>query len=389
MVPINPGGPALKEIIPRIRQDYCMFSRGDKLVIRERNKGVGKYNSVHIVPPSTEVLLGKGAPTMYHSLIGQAIAASVASDTKSSYNTALRMLSACQSTVGRVMGLPLKDEDILCFVAFMANRGVLDTTISKYLSAIRYALLCSGYECENLRTPVVKQVLKGIHNLKRDPQMLVEKKTRRAMTVFHLRILGHALATSNLSEFLRSAIWAVSLAAFWGSLRIGELLGPLIRAFDPKSSLLGSDVVVSGKVVKVWIRSPKKCTPTGDVIEIFSVPDAALDPVKAINHYKDLRTRRHGVDSSIPFFLEEDGRILTKQKFNKLLHGLMDGFLTDDRDKLTGHSFRSGLATLMEAAGFSEEDIKAWGRWSSDAFARYCKEKRPRDKIFAALFAFI
>ena len=197
------------------------------MVIRKRNKGVGKYNPVHIVPPSTEILLGEGAPTIFHSLIGQAIAASVSTDTKSSYNTALRMLLACQSTVGRTMGLPLKDEDILCFVAFMANRGVLDTTISKYISAIRYALLCSGYECENLRTPVVKQV-KGIHNLKRDPQTLVEKKTRRAMTIFHLRILGHALATSKLSEYLRNAIWAVSLAAFWGSLRIGKVLGSFI-----------------------------------------------------------------------------------------------------------------------------------------------------------------
>ena len=366
-----------------------MFTRGGKLIIRKRNKGVGKYNSVHIVPPSTETLLGEGAPTIYHSLIGQAIAASVSSNTKSSYNTALRMLSECQSTVGRTMTLPLKDEDVLCFVAFMANRGVMDTTISKYLSAIRFALLCSGYECENLRTPVVKQVLKGMHNLKRDPQTLVEKKTRRAMTIFHLRILGHALVTSKLSEYLRNTIWAVSLAAFWGSLRIGEVLGPLVRAFDPKSSLLLSDVVVSGGKARVWIRSPKKCTPAGDVIELFSVPEVSLDPVRAINQYRDLRTKRHGLDGGLPFFLEEDGRILTKQKFNKLLHELIDSFLTDDRDKLTGHSFRSGLATLMEAAGFSEEDIKAWGRWSSDAFARYCKENRPRDKIFSALFAYI
>ena len=37
--------------------------------------------------------------------------------------------------------------------------------------------------------------------------------------------------------------------------------------------------------------------------------------------------------------------------------------MQDDKDSLSGHSFRSGLATLMEAAGVSQEDIKAWGRW--------------------------
>ena len=387
--PCISGGIAVREVAPYTKQNYCAFSRGDKLIIRKRDGGVGKYNLMYVVPPKTEVLLGEGAPASYHAIISQAIAASVSADTKSGYSTALRMLALCQSTLGRVMELPMSDSDVLCFVAFMAQRNVLDTTISKYLSAIRYALLCAGHECENLRTSVVKQVLKGIHNLRRDPSALVQKKTRRAMTVFHLRLLGHALATSNMSAYLKSALWAVSLSAFWGSLRIGEVLGPLVKAFDPKSSLLLSDVGISEKGYKLWIRSPKKCTPSGDVIELFHVPDGGLDPVKAINHYMETRRRKHGCDGNIPFFLEEDGRILTKQKFNKLLHGLLGRFLKDERDKITGHSFRSGLATLMEAAGFSEMDIKAWGRWSSEAFRKYCKENRPRDRIFAMLYPFI
>ena len=88
----------------------------------------------------------------------------------------------------------------------------------------------------------------------------------------------------------------------------------------------------------------------------------------------------------LPFFMEEDGRFLTKQRFNRLLHDLLDQYLSDDRDSLTGHSFRSGLATLMEAAGFSEDSIKAWGRWSSEAFRRYCKEKQPKSHIFSQLY---
>ena len=287
------------------------------------------------------------------------------------------------------MNLPLTDQDVLCFVAFMANRGVQDTTISSYLSAIRLALLSSGHDCENLRTPVVKQVLKGIHNLKRDPQAGAEKTTRRAMTVHHLRLLGHAITTSDLSLYLKSAIWAASLSAFWGSLRIGEILGPLAFSFDPKSTLLVSDVGIMDKKVKIWIRSPKKCTPAGDVIDIFSVPDDSLDPVKAMKHFWHLRSSVHGNDRSMPFFLDEYGKILTKQKFNGLLHKLLDGLVADNRDKLTGHSFRSGLATLMEVAGFDKEDIKAWGRWSSEAFRRYCKENRPRDKIFTMLYQFL
>ena len=286
------------------------------------------------------------------------------------------------------MNLPLSNQDVLCFTAFMANRGVLDSTISGYLSAIRYAMLSVGYECENLRTPVVKQVLKGIRNLKRDPQLAAKKKTRRAMTIPHLKLLGHAIKESNLSTYTKSAVWAGSMLAFWGSARIGELMGPYACSYDPKSSLLLSDVSFSNQALRMWIRSPKCGSPMGDIIEVFPVPIISLDPMSAIVFYLEQRNGKHGQDPNRPFFLEEDGKCMTKQKFNNLLHSLIDQFLTDDRDALTGHSFRSGLATLMEVAGFTKEDIKAWGRWSSDAFVRYCKEKRPKRNIFNRLYKF-
>lgn len=352
-------------VVPELKKEYRVFHRGDKLVFGRRGTQGKKYNSLCVVPPSTDRLLGVGVPDGYHVIIKEAIAASVSADTKSNYNTALRMLASCQEALNRSMRLPLSDQDVLCFVSFMANRNVKDTTISGYLSGIRLALLSTGHECDNLRTPVVKQVLKGIHNLRGDPEVEVKKKTRRAMTIAHLRLLGHALAKSKVSDYLKSMVWAVALLAFWGALRIGEVLCPLSGAFDEKSTLLVSDVEIASEIIRVWIRSPKKCTPTGDVIEVFTVQDMALDPVRAVMHFWKYREKIHGKNASLPFFVEEDGKNFTKRKFNKLLHDLLDPFLSDERDKLTGHSFRSGLATLMQAAGMSEEDIKAWGRWSN------------------------
>ena len=378
----------MTDAIPTLQKEFRIFSRGDKLVFAKRTTGVAKYNTMQIVPPRTERLLGNGAPEAFHSVVGKAIAASVAAQTKPKYNTALRMLAACQLQMGRTMCLPLRNQDVLCFVAFMANRGVLDSTIGGYLSAIRYAMLNVGYECENLRTEVVKQVLRGIRNLKRDPQLAAKKKTRRAMTIPHLKLLGHAIKESRLSTYMKSAVWAGSMLAFWGTARIGELMGPYGGSFDPKSSLLLSDISISNQAIRMWIRSPKCCTPMGDIIEVFPVPSLSLDPMSAVVFYLEQRKKKHGEDPSLPFFLDENGKCLTKQRFNKLLHSLIDPFLTDDRDALTGHSFRSGLATLMEVAGFAEEDIKAWGRWSSNAFLRYCKEKRPKRMIFSKLYKF-
>ena len=373
-------------VLPVLRDKYRVFSRGDKLIFGERRSQVKKYNQSYVVAPQTGRILGPGAPDAYHSIIEEAIAASIAKDTKSGYSTAINMLARCRETLNREMRLPLTNQDVLCFIAFMAGRGVLDSTISKYLSAIRYALLSVGHECNNLRTPVVEQVLKGIRNLKRDPQLAVMKKTRRAMTIDHLRLLGHALAKSNYSDYMKSMMWAGSLAAFWGSVRMGEPMCSLSKEFDPQASLLLSDIKISNGVAKLWIRSPKRCTPTGDVIDVYGVPDKSLDPVVALSYFMEFRRKIHGDSEDLPFFIEQDGKNFTKRKFNRLLHELLDPFLRDNRDSLTGHSFRAGLATLMEVAGFEESEIQAWGRWNSEAFRRYCKEKRPKHLIFQKLY---
>ena len=373
-------------VVPVLRQEYRVFSRGDRLIFGERRRQVKKYNQAYVVPPQTGRILGPGAPDVYHSIIEQAIAASIARDTKSGYSTAINMLARCRETLNREMCLPLTNQDVLCFIAFMAGRGVLDSTISKYLSAIRYAMLSVGHECENLRTPVVNQVLKGIRNLKRDPHLAAAKKTRRAMTIEHLRLLGHALAKSGYTEYMKSMVWAGSLAAFWGSIRIGELMCHLAGDFDPQASLLGSDIKVSEGRAMLWIRSPKRCTTTGDIIEVYGMPDPSLDPVVALKYFIGFRMKVHGNRGDLPFFIDQNGKYFTKQKFNKILHELLDPFLRDGRDALTGHSFRAGLATLMEVAGFEEAEIQAWGRWNSEAFRRYCKEKRPKHKIFRKLF---
>ena len=101
------------EVVPVLKQVYRVFKRGDKLIFGRRNekrKGqIAKYNSFSIVPPRTVRMLGPGAPAVYHKVIEEAIAASVARDTKASYSTAINLLAKYQSTLGRDMSLPLSD----------------------------------------------------------------------------------------------------------------------------------------------------------------------------------------------------------------------------------------------------------------------------------------
>jgi hypothetical protein len=370
--------------MPGLRSEYRVFARGDRLIFGNKYRTGDKYSATaSFVIPNTSLLLGEGAPIAYHEALAGALSSSVASKTKSSYQTAVRMLERCQSELGRQMSMPLSEQDVLCFVAYMQTRKVADKTTSGYLAGLRLATISMGYPCSTLVTPVVKQVLKGIKNMRSDPRADIQKKTRRAMTFSHLQLLGHSIGTSKLSPYMRSLVWATSLSAFWGSLRIGELLCP--QEVDVRSSCLFSDCEMNSSGFKIWVRSPKVASPQGDVVEVFFVPSSSLDPLAAMQHYLVCRNSRHGQETDKALFLGEDGRPFTRRRFNYLLHELLDHHVKDNRDAITGHSFRSGLATLMEVAGMSPEEIKAWGRWNSEAYLLYCKEGRSKAKVWSKL----
>ena len=60
-------------------------------------------------------------------------------------------------------------------------------------------------------------------------------------------------------------------------------------------------------------------------------------------------------------------------------------FASSSRDFWAGHSFRSGLSTLLQSLGYEENEIKVWGRWHSDAYMAYTKDMRARQKTYEKL----
>ena len=127
----------VRDPMPSLRQNYRVFTRGDSLIFGDRGaktKSIKYCSESFIVPPNTKDLLGPGAPRSFHEAVSSAISASVATKTKSSYGTALRMLQKCQDDMGRRMSLPLSHQDVLCFVAYMRTRDVTNSTISSFLA---------------------------------------------------------------------------------------------------------------------------------------------------------------------------------------------------------------------------------------------------------------
>ena len=165
--------------------------------------------------------------------------------------------------------------------------------------------------------------------------------------------------------------------AFWGSLRLWEILCANKSSFSPKSAMLGTDVLQMSKTsYALWLRDPKVTKKYGDVVEI---PD--LDPFNTFTSYWSTRKR---IPLSLPLFLMENGRNMAHRHFESTFHSLLSHYAIElemSVNKWTGHSFRSDLPTLLQSLGVSDEEIKAWGRWASSAFQLFARDISKRFEV--------
>ena len=70
---------------------------------------------------------------------------------------------------------------------------------------------------------------------------------------------------------------------------------------------------------------------------------------------------------------------MTKLVLNNLLESLLKDF-TDENHKISGHSFRSAIPSLLESHPDRNrvDEIKEWGGWVSDSYSHYTKRENDR-----------
>ena len=76
--------------------------------------------------------------------------------------------------------------------------------------------------------------------------------------------------------------------------------------------------------------------------------------------------------SNGPLFMTPNGTAVSRHSFTQIL-SLVFQRCDLDSSKYKGHSFRIGAATFAAENGFSDVQIRAMGRWKSDAFRKYIR----------------
>jgi len=304
--------------------------------------------------------------------------------TWSSYKTAERMWRRCELESGNKLELPWGQQQTLFFLSWLLeDRKVSAATASSYLAGVRKLHEIRGLPAPVLKNGLVNQVLKGKKNLEGVEKRNRENRGRLPVTLTIMKILKEAIRRWGRPVEDKLLLWAVCTVAFHGSFRIHEILCRNETFFDPDFTLLQRNVRIDElrieadkltRVLHFTVKCPKE-SKTGQhtVVDIYETGGPTC-PVKGFCRWNDRRMKNPDQDTVL--FSDKYGTPLTGRRFNAQLKQLLEEHIDYSKGQITAHSFRSGIPSLLGSLGYSDEEVKKVGRWSSRAFEHYMKLPR-------------
>ena len=206
-------------------------------------------------------------------------------------------------------------------------------------------------------------IQKLLSALSRKPSVDVRLPVTRPV----LHELIRSLRFTNSSAFQRSLYATMFLVAFYGLFRIGELATTSTRV---AASVIQFNnlTFLSTHEAKISISNYKHNTSNRpfDIILAREVSQPFC-PVAALLQYCSTRGDRPG-----PLFCHADYSPISGHQFNRELQRCL-AFCGLDTSRYKSHSFRIGGACHAADKGYSDAQIRALGRWKSEAFKIYLR----------------
>ena len=252
--------------------------------------------------------------------------------------------------------LPLSQNIVAMFAAYLYHNNFAPTSIRSHLSAIAYS-----HNIQNFKNPVdsflVNKMVKGmsVKNNKCDSRYPI------TLPILHslLDIICHVVS-NNYERRLFPAMFAT---AFYAFLRCGELCASPHNIQSGQISIPYDKSHVTVQIVHFKHSSPDRQFS----IKINAKADKAHCPVNLLLAYLELRGKSPG-----PLFCFPGGSPVKRQQFSKQLQTCL-AVLKLPAANYKLHSFRIGAATWALLQGKTEAEIQVLGRWSSTAFKNYLR----------------
>ena len=260
------------------------------------------------------------------------------------------------------INLPLSEEYIVKYIAYMFQLGRAVSTIRSHMSVISFV-----HHIRSIPDPtasfIIKHVLVGFERLSKPPN--------RKLGINHailVRLINelHKVVDNNYERILLKAICCV---AYYGCFRIGELV--VSRGNSSHTVITDNiDKVMTGKIckcIKVHLDSYKFSHGKQKNIYLHRQPDDITCPINSMLEYSEIR------ESDSPLlFVYENGFPVTRDWVSQRIKAVMS-ILDFDSCHYDTHSFRVGRCMDLAEAGLSILQIREKGRWESFAFLKYLR----------------
>ena len=298
----------------------------------------------------------RGGARSHATLVDQTIAdfmGSLSDATIKSYNrTSNEYYEFILSLDCRYPTFPSKKGQICLFASHLFHQqGLSPAAIMTKMSAISF--IHKLYEsCDPTKSFMFRKLM--VYYRKQKPQ----QDARLPITPCLLHDMLDAISKMGFSYYdavLFRSMLTLDFAAF---LRVSEMAGVTHHLQHNNVRIIKGKIVIRFTTYK-WSKQ------TGFVLTVRPT-NLMFCPVKCLAQYLEIRGRKRGA-----LFLRSNGLPIAISAFQKMFQSVMS-FLRMP-GTYSAHSLRIGAATHAAAVGYTDAQIRVFGRWSSTAAFNYIK----------------
>lgn len=236
--------------------------------------------------------------------------------------------------------------------------------MSTYLAAVRALHIRLGWSSPLDNTPRLDLILRGIKRLKGAHA----RPQRLPITARLMQYIKVALPRIVSDVHDQHMFWAAYCLAFFGFLRVGELVARDAETGAPRLAV--GDLLIAQSYVTITIRQSKTDPFRRGCDVHIGESGRSVCAVRAVKNYMAARQRTPRREDAL--LIDLQGRPLRRERFTATLQRCLIGTVPEAR-RYTAHSFRIGAATSAAQNGVPDWLIQASGRWTSDCFRIYTR----------------
>ncbi|KAF8146978.1 hypothetical protein K438DRAFT_1990091 [Mycena galopus ATCC 62051] len=253
-------------------------------------------------------------------------------------------------------------EELLCGFAASRAGEIAGGTARGAIAAVKAWHIINGAQWQG--GIQLRYTLKGVENL---TPANSRQDQRPPVTKHMIDILQRDLDISKPKD---AAVFAAACCAFWGQIRLGEILSDTQSKYKagrtPLVANLGVATTSAGSrpLHLPWTKTKGA---KGDT-SFLCKQNAPSDPINATNNHIAINVLP--ADASLFSYRNDRGNLICLSR-KKFLECCNEVWSAQGIPSFTGHSFRIGGTTELLLAGVNPDVVQAMGRWLSDAFLVY------------------